>query len=252
MDERTSLTRLYDEDEVARILKRATELHREEPAGTRSSGGLTLKDLEEIAAEAGIDPARLRRAAFEIDREGVRGTSRWRWVVGEETTLVYERAIPGEIPDQAFEQVAAVIQESSLDYGQPSLLGRTLTWRAETPTKTRSIQVVVSSRDGETRIRVEERLHQLAGGLFGGITAGVGLGVGVGVGVPVGVVTLGSVAFALAFPLGIAGLSYLGAREIYRAVVARRRRILSDLAERLTETVIASVEADPERLSPPG
>lgn len=252
MDERTSLTRLYDEDEVARILKRATELHREESTGTRSGGGLTLKDLEEIAAEAGIDPERLRRAAFEIDQGGAQGTSQWRWLVGEATTLVYERTIAGELPDEAFEQVVAVIQESSLDYGQPSLLGRTLTWRAETPTKTRSIQVVVSSRNGQTHIRVEERLHQLAGGLFGGITAGVGLGVGMGVGVPVGVAALGSVTFAFAFPLGITALSYLGAREIYRVLVARRRSILSDLAARLAETVTANVAGEPDKLPPPG
>ncbi len=242
MNDSENLPRVYDDDEVARILKRATELHQEEPARAGRGGGLTLRELEEIAVEAGINPANLRRAAQELDT-GHTGPSEWAALLGEELTLAFERVVPGEIPDRGFEDVVAIIQQSAFEHGQPSLLGRTLTWQTETATKTRSLQVVVSSRGGETHIRVEERLHQLAGGLFGGITAGVGAGVGVGVGLPVGIVTLGSALFAVAFPLGIATISFIGARAIYRTIVARRRRILGDLLERVTRAVSDSVVA---------
>lgn len=246
----TNLPRRYDDDEVARLLKRATELHEDEPARVSRGGGLTLKELEEIAVEAGINPAYLRRAARELDEPTSPGAARSKQLLGEDTTLLYERVISGEIPDEAFEDLVAVLQSSSLDYGQPSLLGRTLTWRAETPSKTRAIQVVVTSRDGETHIRVEERLHQLAGGLFGGVTAGVGLGVGMGVGLPVGIVTLGSPLFAVAFPVSVIGLSFLGAREIYRGLVSGRRRVLSELTERLAQRVTAAVASKREALPP--
>jgi hypothetical protein len=101
--------------------------------------------------------------------------------------------------------------------------------------------VVVSARRGETHVRVEERLHQFAAGLFGGTLGGVGGGVGIGVGLPVGLEVLGSTLFAVAFPLGIFGLSYLGARAIYRQVVQRRRAKLVELLERITAAVEQSI-----------
>lgn len=67
MSEPTHLPRLYDEKEVTRLLKRATELQREEPVRAAGGGGL------------------------------------------------------------------------SLEHGQPSLLGRSLTWQGETANKTRSL-----------------------------------------------------------------------------------------------------------------
>ncbi len=248
MDDSAKPSRVYDDDEIAKILKRATELHQEEPARAARGSGLTLKELEEIAVEAGINPANLRRAAQELDAGGA-VRSPWIELLGEDLSLVFERVVPGEIGDRGFEDVVAVLQQGTFDHGQPNLLGRTLTWQTETPTKTRSLQVVVSSRDGETHIRVEERLHQLAGGLFGGITAGVGAGVGVGVGLPVGIVTLGSALFAVAFPLGIATISFIGARAIYRAVVAHRRKILGDLLERVSRAV-ADNAAPPDLARP--
>ena len=56
--------RRYSDREVARILERATELQRAEPSATNPEG-LTLAELTEIAREAGIEPALLRRASAE-------------------------------------------------------------------------------------------------------------------------------------------------------------------------------------------
>lgn len=236
------LPRLYDEREVGKILERATELQRQEPARAAEGGGLSLEELEEIALEAGIDPRHLRQAAVELDT-GEIDPSGWDRLVGAHTTLVFEATVPGELPQDDFEGVVSAIQQVAREHGQPSLLGRTLTWQAETPSKTRSIQVVVSARRGETYVRVEERLHQFASGLFAGTIAGVGGGVGLGVGLPIGLEVLGSAFFAAAFPLGIIGLSYLGAREIYRQVVKRRRAKLAELLDRITEAVRWSIEA---------
>lgn len=99
--------------------------------------------------------------------------------------------------------------------------------------------VVVSARDGETEIRIEERLHRFAGGLFGGGVGGFGTGVGLGVGLRVGLEVLGSALFATVFPLAVIGMAYIGAREIYRAVVRRRRRVIGELLDRLVAEVSA-------------
>jgi hypothetical protein len=230
MNDSTKLTRLYDEKDVARLLKRATELQREDPVQALGSAGMSLAELEEIAAEAGIDPRHLRRAADELDTPEMAGMER---VLGERHTLVFEDVVPGEIPEASFVDLVGAVQEAAGDLGQPSLIGRALTWRSETPGKSRILVVTVASRNGVTRIRVEERLHQFASGLFAGTTAGVGVGLGVGAGVPLGAV-MGSIAFSVAFPLGMVGLSYIGCRAIYRSVVGRRRKVLANVLERLS------------------
>lgn len=181
----------------------------------------------------------------------------WTWLTGDRLTVAHEAVIPGEIPESGWERVVAVVQQNSREHGQPSVLGRTLTWQAETESKMRSILLVVSARDGETHVRIEERLHQTAGGIFGGIMGGVGLGAGLGVGLPMGIAA-GSALLVTLFPLGILGLSYMGSREIYRVVVKRRRTVVSQLMERVTSEVTASIasatldEAEEPRQLPGG
>lgn len=239
MSDGSSGPRRYGEKEISRLLERATELQVAEPTAP-NPGGMTLAELEEIAAEAGIDGRYLRRAALELE-SGAADRSFWEAVVGDRLALVYETTIPGELPETGFERVVATIQASAGEHGQPSLLGRTLTWQAETPTKSRLLLVLVSARSGETHVRIEERLHQSAGQLFGGGVGGFGVGAGMGFGIPLGLNILGSALFAAAFPLGAVALSYLGAREIHRATVRRRRRALSELFDRLVAEVTASV-----------
>ena len=256
MTEPKHLPRLYDEDEVGKILDRATAIQRQEPVRASGRSGLSLAELEEIALETGIDPKHLRRAALELDTGEITSNLGTR-LAGERTTLALESTVPGELPEDAFERIVFVIQRVAKEHGQPSLLGRTLTWRAETANKTRTIQVTVSARRGETHIRVEERLHQFAAGLFGGVMGGVGGGVGLGVGLPVGLEVLGSALFATAFPLGIIALSYVASREIYKIFVRRRREALAELLAQITEAVAettaeTSLDASDRPLELPG
>jgi hypothetical protein len=241
MTDQPNLPRVYGDKEIGQILKRATELQDKEPSAP-SSSGLTLQELEEVASEAGIDPRFLQRAALELGTSPA-DSSFWSRVAGDEFMLVRETTVPGELSEDGFERVASVIQLGTRDHGQPSLLGRSLTWRAETPNKSRTVQVTVTSRDGQTHIRLEENLHQLAGGLFGGVVGGVGLGVGVGVGLPLaGFLGLGGSLLAAAFPLGVLGLSYIGARAIYRTVANKRRRVMDDLFDQMLAEVSVCVE----------
>ena len=239
------LPRVYGDKEIGRILKRATDLQHREPSAP--AAGLTLEELEEIAAEAGIDPRYLRRAALEVDARIHEG-SMWTTVVGDDLMLVREIELAGELPDSGFERIVTAIQTQSREHGQPSLLGKTLTWRAETANKSRTIQIVVSARDGHTLIRLEENLTQLAAGLFAGTTAGFGIGVGVGVGLPIALEVIGSVLFAVAAPVGIVGISYIASRAIYREVVRRRNRAIDDLFDRAVAEARASIGETPTPL----
>ena len=147
-----SLPRIYGDKEIGQILKRATELQDEEPSAP-SSSGLTLQELEEVAVEAGIDPRFLQQAALELGTNPT-DSDFWPRFVGDELMLLRETTVPGELSDDGFERVASAIQIGTREHGQPSLLGRSLTWRAETPSKTRTVQVTGHgdvSRRADTR-----------------------------------------------------------------------------------------------------
>jgi hypothetical protein len=232
MTEPSNLPRLYDEKEVTRLLKRATELQREESRWPAPTGGLSLAELESIAGEAGIDPRHLRRAASELDAGAGPGTLGAK-LAGEQTSLSRELVVSGELPEWGFERLVSVIQLVSREHGTPSLLGRSLTWQGEAPNRTRSLQVVVSVRRGETLIRAEERLGQLAGAVFGVSVGALGSTVGMAVGLPVALEVLGSGLLAVAFPVGAVALSFLGAREIFRRLVRRRRSLIAELVDQL-------------------
>ncbi len=140
--------------------------------------------------------------------------------------LVREITVPGELREDGFERIVAVMERGTSEHGQSNVLGRTLTWRPERSDKTRSLQITVTSRDGQTSVRLEESLKELAGGYFGGFgtTGGV---VGFTIGANVGIGLLG----ALSSAVGLLGLSYLGTRQLYRAIVKMRRRAIGGLLE---------------------
>jgi hypothetical protein len=257
MSDPNNLPRLYDEKEVAKLLDRATALQREDPARNVATGGLSLAELEEIAAEAGIDPRHLRRAAAEMVSGGAKPEG-WEHLTAERVTLVQEAVVPGELGEDGFERIVEAIQRTAQESGQPSVLGRTLTWTAETASKTRTVQVTVTSRDGETHIRIVERLHQMATGLFAGTVLGGGLGLGFGAGLPFALTVLGSGLLAVAIPLGSVGLTYIACREIYRRIVRSREAAMRSMLDAVVDAATRSIathtlrEADGPRELPRG
>lgn len=246
--------RRYSEKEFGLILRRATELQRAEPAAP-DPAGLTLTELEEIAAEAGIDPALLRRAANELHileppTLGAR-------MAGAPVAIRIERVVEGEFPRERLEELVPVMQAATAGQGTASAVGRTLTWSSRTESNTSAQQVLVTVRDGQTLIRVEESFGGLAGGLFGGIVGGVGGGVGVGMGGALAG-ALGSVALAVAFPVAVIAGSYALARSIFKAQVQRRQAQAHSLVDRLAERVQGAVRGEaawisggPEAIPPP-
>ena len=61
--------RIYSEEEVSRLIRRAVELEAERSIAKEGNRtGLTIGDLEQIAAEAGIDPELIKQAATELNK----------------------------------------------------------------------------------------------------------------------------------------------------------------------------------------
>jgi hypothetical protein len=246
-------TRRYTDDEVQRLLQRASELESQSSGLPTPADGPTLRDLELIAAEAGLDPALLRKAAKELDDARTGAPSEeggGSLFLGAPHTLEYESVVAGESSHVLLESLLPVIQRVARGPGQPSLMGRSLTWTSSDPQRGSILEVSVASRRGETTITVRERHGNLARALFGGIVGGVGTGIGMGVGMGVGLGALGSVLFASIFPPAVIGGSYLLARSIFRRTVHRRMRELRGLMDELVAAVEDGMEEPARRLGP--
>jgi hypothetical protein len=241
--------RRFDDEQVSLILRRAAELQEEQGAGDRASSGLTLADLEEVAREAGLDPALVRRAAAEVGDAGGARTPAFGGspFLGAPTVLRAERIVDGELPTAEFEAVLDEIRREFNDVGIVSALGRTLAWRSSSGAHAstgRQISVTVVARGGTTGIRVEESTGGLAGGLFGGLMGGLGGG-GTGIAAGVGMGAFHSLPLAAAIWTTLLGGSYVLARTIFASVSRRRAGALTGLADRLAGLVEEAVAEPP-------
>jgi hypothetical protein len=227
----TNPSRRYTDEEVRQLLNRAAELEAEGTTLPAKVTGPTLAELEGIASEAGINPALIRQAANELDSPTVgfpAVTPDASGVLGAPLAFELQRTVPGEVPNSTLERLVPLIQRVAEGVGHPSLLGRTLSWQSESPQKLRMLQISASVGRGETRLSIEERYGNMAGG---------GLGVGMPVGLGVGLGALGSVAFAVAFPIFAMGASFALSRAIFRNSVRGRMLALTKLMNEMVATV---------------
>ena len=243
MSEHPAPARRYDEKEVALLLRRAAELQRATPS-VRDPSGLTLRELEEIAAEAGMDVAMLRQSAAELDAgASPGGASLAARLTGGPLRTVLDRTLPGEIPAEAYAELLPVVLTAADLTGHASQVGSTFTWASQDQANLRQMQVLVSARGGTTRIRIEERYGGLAGAVFGGGLGGIGGGIGGALGGSLGG-ALGSVGLGLGIPAVIIATTYAGCRTFYRRFVARRRRVLERLLQELEGRVVGPTALD--------
>jgi hypothetical protein len=233
-------SRRFNEKEVAQIIKRASELQQDE-APAESSTGMSLAELEQVAREAGLDPALVRRAATDLDTRVT--DKRPSGFIGAPTALNLERTIDGEVSPEEYESIVLEIQRELGGVGSASTFGRSLQWTMSGVDRrrvsTRTVQVTVTPRNGRTTIRIEEPLGHLAGGLFGGLMGGIGGGMsGVAMGIGMGALHSAPIAVGLigAFVSG----SYLLARTVYGRMFRSRGERLQALMSRLAAHVAAT------------
>jgi len=237
--------RKFNEEEVALIIKRAAELQQTEQIADDTSSAMSLVEIEQIAKEAGIDPALIRRAAQSLDRPGESNRpSPW---VGAPTKIVFERVVDGEISNDEHEALIDIVRRTIGENGMPNVLGRTLSWSSSYQggrrrSRGRRVDVTVVARGGVTTIRVEEELRDVAGALIGGLVGGGGGGT-TGITVGLGMSQFHSAPIALMLWLGAAGGFYLLARTIFGNISEKREKQLKALADRLESQITEAVES---------
>jgi hypothetical protein len=261
----------FSEDQVQRLLDRAAELQVEEP---EDRGIMTIGAVEQVAAQVGIPPEHVRRAAEELrpDATAVQLPQRrtpggqvldwgpgsqapqglWRRSAEEKwDRVVLDSFVDGEIPEEAYPALVDEIQGSLGIMGHASTLAKTLTWTPATHGEdSRRLVVSVISKEGKTRIRVEERFEirgfrrvfVAAGGLAGITLAAVmATFLGIGEGVPAVIIPLAG--------LGVAS----GVFGTIKFQANTRRPQLEALTSRLTalaEQVIKKLPGSKKELGP--
>lgn len=141
--------RRYDEEEVALILHRAVEA----AAGDQEGGagaGLTLAELKEIAAEAGIDTTRVESAAtsLEVRRDRALTPSS----MGLPPTVQMERVVPGKLDADLLPQLLDLIRSEFARQGIVEEVLGGFEWRARSVMGGRYVSI--RGEGDATRVRV--------------------------------------------------------------------------------------------------
>ena len=226
--------RVYRSEEALAIVQRAAQLEATNPT---TAGAMTIGGVEALGAEVGISPELVRSAARSArSRSGGKATpiaslgdNRW---AGGPLRILHERVVEGQLPETSFYYVVEEIRNALGSAGQVSQLGRSFTWTMGKTASNRSLEVSVSVRAGRTRITISENLTLLVGMVYGPIGGGMGGG-GMGIlsGILAGVLQAPVVMIA-AIPAWLA-ITYATGRAVYSGTSHRRRRELSELADRL-------------------
>jgi hypothetical protein len=149
--------RHFSDKETTAILKRAMELQQSDALIAEGGRGMTLADLEKIAAEVGIDPQYVQTAAAELEIES--SPQRFNlW--GGPMDVHLERTVEGEVSQAQWDTLLAEIRRSVGEVGAPRMVGNSLEWVYD-PGLVEHL-VTVTPREGQTTIRVTSQIGGLA------------------------------------------------------------------------------------------
>ncbi len=229
--------RRYSDEEFALILRKASELQERGPRPPSSRGGMSLAEIQAIAAEAGIDAQLVAQTASLLP---TRGSDRAARVLGGPSSYHLEHSTAGEISQEDLGRFLDVIRRVTKHQGQGTRVLDSLEWR--TVGEVSQIHINVTARDGQTRVQIIGD-RQAAGALtyvssgLAWMIAAVAIGSGLDVTSAVGV---------LSILAGAAGGAFLTARTIWKSTSSGFRRKVTELMEELSSAVEHAVESRSE------
>ena len=103
-------TRLFDDETAGLVLRRAAELQHESNVPVHGGDGLSAAELEQIATEAGIDPAFVRRAIVEAQVSSPE--TEHSPVFGEVKTLELVEVMEGEVSSDSVDRMLEEVQRA--------------------------------------------------------------------------------------------------------------------------------------------
>lgn len=216
----TAGDRRYTDREVALILRRAAEL--EDRAGTDvEARGLSLAELEQVAADVGIDIGRIRRAALELE-DGRR--FRPSLSLGSPPSRTAVRGVEAALADESLRALVRAIDDHVDAPGTVTEALGTVRWTARDRWLT--TQVAVAPGSAGTTVKVHERIDPRLRGLLHVVPTAWGA--------MAGLVIAGSVGIALlpgaAVLAGCALVGTAAGRGVWEILSERSQRRVDELA----------------------
>ncbi len=151
-----------------------------------------------------------------------------RWL-GAPAQLAFERSLDGEVPAEAYTEMIERMRRAFGTAGTTTVLPGSLAWSlmGSSNSLTPTVNIYVSSRDGRTTIRLEQKLTATIGAIYGGVGGGVGGG---GIVLPISAALLSPFAVPVALAVWLGG-TYVACRRLFR----RRARVHADRLELLLD-----------------
>lgn len=230
------LARRYDDREMALIIKLASELEKREARGESHS----LGEIQEIAAQAGIDPDLIVQAARALAAER---SSRASSLVGAPTTFRFERSVAGELPYGELGSLVHAIRQLTGREGEVTQVLESLEWRDLDPLGT-TTHVEITPRQGSTAIRVTARSGNAASWSYvgAGILAAI-------LSVIAGKEMHAPVLLEAGVILGLWGSGYVAARTVWRRLAKHIESRSLRLTDALAAQAAQALPGESERLT---
>jgi hypothetical protein len=217
--------------EVRRIVARAVELAPlHDPDAAASGQALTREEIEQRAADLGLPVAAVRQAmgsapAALASSPAPGGTARF----------VHDEEFDGDLPVEGHEDVADAVRSAMGPHpAHLEVVGRKLSWAANVYGA--AVSITIRSKDGRTRLRIEETAQSRALVLVVAATIGLAT-VPIAAATAVGATRSAAVALiAVALALAVA---YAAARALFQRAARKRAAVL----ERATGVVRAAVRS---------
>ncbi len=159
--------RVYRDEEIHSVLKRAAELHQSESEA--GLPGLSLEELQEAAADVGIGPEAVKAAARELGRR--RGDDRTHFI-GAPVEVEYETFIEEDVAVLDWDAAVAELRRIYRGDGKAVFSGVAREWVFRDLSGERA-RVALIPYDGGSRLRITHHYADYAWAWYGGIISTV-------------------------------------------------------------------------------
>ncbi len=137
--------KLYNEKQIGAILKRAAEMSLDESGP--NAAGLSIEELQQVGAEAGLDPDLILKAAAELQQSGPERTKNF-W--GGPISYANDFVLDGEIDSATWEEMIGAIRSTFKDPGVVSTRENVFEWTSQSETE--KSQVTAHVANGKTKV----------------------------------------------------------------------------------------------------
>ena len=221
--------RHYNEKEIGALIQRATELHEASLDAQGPSQRLSLEEIEHIAAEMGVPPEHVRKAALEFEQRPP--SKRPFSLFGSPFFEEHDEVLPGELTDAQWETIVLAIRDYTGSSGKTTELGTVKEWARVISDGSMTLsKIQVSLRPGKDHTSMKIRRHFGGGAVVSYMLVPLMLSAMAGV-------AIDGAGFSDALAFLTVGGTFTGSLGLVRTGIALWSRRLRKKARRLADMI---------------